>query len=263
MVTSILETTLQENSCFYYSLWHKGRWKSLPQNDPFFKASELIKASVERIKKVSPELYNDITLGTKPLIDISLKSDEKRLAQCFVQESGNLEIFFEPNNIINMLDTLKTDEDKISCLTYLVAHEMEHAYQGQKGDVLYIKGKDKGKAPAIEKEIALEIDATAVGIATASKAGLTPSAKKVLKEWFKNIIPNLGSILDSEKKAQEIEKDIFKEDLKNRISYYKKKGNKIGSFSSELQKVVRHPDILKEYNHLSSMNISQNLNHTL
>lgn len=239
---------LNQNSSFYHLLYHRGKWQELPKDAPFFRFSKWIRASVERVKQANPKLYADITQGIKPLIDISLKPDEKRLAQCFVQESGNLEIFFEPNNIINMLDTLKTDEDKISCLTYLVAHEMEHARQEQRGNFLYTAGKEEGKIPSIEQEIAIETDATAVGIITAHKAGLTLSAKKTLEEWFKNLIPNLGDILDSGKETQNIERDIFKTDLKNRISYYRKKGTRVGLFSSELQCAVELPDILLKYN---------------
>ena len=249
MIAPTLEKTLQENSSFHYSLWHKGKWQELPKEDPFYDVFRWIKTSVERIKTINPELYNAATQGPKPLIDISLRLDENRLAQCFIKEDKrNLEIFFEPNNVMNMLGTLKTDEDKISCLTYLVAHEMAHARQGQLGNVLYVLEKDKGKAPTIEQEIAMEVDATAVGIATAHKSGLTPSAKDVLKEWFKGLIPNLGIILDSGKKSQEIEKNIFKEDLKNRISYYRKRGSEVKSFSFELQNIVQYPDILLRYN---------------
>lgn len=239
---------LNQKSSFHHLLCHAGQWRKLPKNDPFFKVSEFIKISVERIKKANPELYDDITQGPKTLVDISLKPDKKRLAQCFIQKSGNLEIFFEPDNVMNMLGTLKTDKDKISFLTYLVAHEMEHARQEQHGNALYVSGKNKRQIPQMEQEIAIETDATAVGIATAHKAGLTPSAQKALEQWFKDLIPNLGIILNSGKKFQEIEKDIFNEDLENRISYYKKKGNKIGSFPQKLQRIVRHSDILTKYN---------------
>ena len=251
-----VQKTLQKNSACI--VWHKGKWNEV--KTPFSDVVELLKASVKRVQNFNPDLYDNITKGKKQLLDISLRKDEGRLAQCFVQESGNLEIFFEPNNIMNMLNTLRTNEDKISCLTYLVAHEMEHAHQGQLGDVLYTVGKNKGK-PTIEQEIAIEADATAVGLVTAYKAGLTLSAKKVLQKWFEKLIPNLGVFLNSGKKSQEIEKEIFKKDLENRIFYYEEKGNTVESFSSELQAVVKHSDILKRTHTHSSVNVFQNLNH--
>ena len=56
-----------------------------------------------------------------------------------------------------------------------------------------------------------------------------------------------------------MEKDLFKEDLKNRTIIWNGKGYKISTFSSELQSVVQHPDILVEYNKShSSVNTLRN-----
>lgn len=238
--------TLYKSSDFYYPLWSQGLWNKMRK--PFSDIAELLKISVKRIQDFNPDLYNDVVNGKKPLVCISLQRDKNRLAQCFAQASGGLEVSFEPNNIREMLDKLNTKEDKVSFLTYLVAHEMEHARQEQKGNVLCTVKKGNVKRPIIEQEIAMETDATVIGIITAKKAGLTPTAQKMLKNWFRELIPNLEDILDSRKSNEEKEKDLFKEDLKNRTDIWRKKGCVTGIFSPKLQRIVRHPDILVEYN---------------
>lgn len=269
-----VQKTLCKNTSFYGLLWHDGKW-----NEPFQffpEISSWLKESVERVRKANPELYDFVTKGPKPLIDISLKSDKERFAQCFVQgtEKG-VEIFFEPYKLEELLKGLN-QEDKVSFLTYWVAHEMEHARQGQRGNVLYVMKENTKKQPSVEQDIVLEADATAVGIVTAQKAGLTLDARKALEKWFQTpirnnqtgivygiLIPNLGDILDSGESFEEMEEHLFKEDLRNRISIKKNQGHKVDSFSQNLQKVVQHPDALAEYSKIHpSINRSQNLSKT-
>ena len=101
------------------------------------------------------------------------------------------------------------------------------------------------------------------------RAGGEPPRDKysLFKDYFEIIIKRekqkcMGTILNDNqeliKKIQnktniialnELEKDNFNlTDLKNRISYYRKKGTRVGLFSSELQCAVELPDILLKYN---------------
>lgn len=246
---------IAHNSAYDYPVWEKGNFILSDTNSSFYDIAKLLKQSIENVKKYNPDLYNSVINGPKPLSQISLSGpDPKRLGQCFVnKDEKSLKIFFEPTQLSSILEIrdnnkqplLKSNKDKISFLTYLVAHEMEHARQEQKGQVLPIQEKNESNHTN-ETEIAIEADATAIGISTAIKSGITQQTQKALEQWFLPIIPNLKAYLTSKENISIIEEKIFKEDIEHRTAYFEKMGKKIEPFSKVSKNVVQHPNILNK-----------------
>ncbi|MBR6232046.1 MAG: hypothetical protein IKQ99_02990 [Alphaproteobacteria bacterium] len=235
---------------FDYNLFNKSERKKIPVE--FREIADLTLHALEQIQKHNPSLYQAAMEGGKPVTELCLSGpDPKRLGQTFVKDENSLKIFLEPINLSEKIKELKPNE-KLTFITYILAHEMAHARQEQKNHFLQkwgtVNKKEMDEAD-YAREIATESDATAIGITTVKKAGLP--AYETLKEWFKTIHPQLKTTL-SMKNYSDMESTLFEEDLKFRLFHFGKKaqekGIRVGMFSENLIGSVQHGDILERFN---------------